>query len=161
MIELQDADYSNVAHCNALITLLDEYASSTEGGGIPLSSDVKSRLPKALSARPDYHGVLAFEGETPAGLINTFQAFSTFTCAPIMNVHDVAVALTHRRQGISRMMFDRVESIARELGCCKITLEALSNNEPANAAYRSLGFAPYQLDPAHGYAVFWEKTLKS
>jgi hypothetical protein len=35
----------------------------------------------------------------------------------------------------------------------------LEGNTIAMAAYRSLGFEGYQLDPALGKALFWEKKL--
>ncbi len=161
MYQFHQVDFSNSAHGKALVTLLDEYASETAGGGSPLSDDVKSRLPNALRDRTDYHGILVFAGDTPVGLINAFEAFSTFSCAPILNIHDVVVTASHRRKGITRKMFSEIESIALSLGCCKLTLEVLSNNEPAKAAYHSLGYTPYQLDPSQGQAIFWEKTLKS
>ena len=48
---------------------------------------------------------------------------------------------------------------ARQLGCCKLTLEVLSNNRRALAAYERAGFAPYVLDPAAGQALFLQKLL--
>jgi ribosomal protein S18 acetylase RimI-like enzyme len=52
-----------------------------------------------------------------------------------------------------------VEELAGRLGCCKLTLEVLEGNSIAQAAYRSLGFDAYQLDPSLGKALFWEKKL--
>ena len=56
-------------------------------------------------------------------------------------------------------MLGWAEQRARELGCCKLTLEVLSNNTRALAAYERAGFAPYVLDPAAGHALFLQKTL--
>jgi ribosomal protein S18 acetylase RimI-like enzyme len=61
--------------------------------------------------------------------------------------------------GISQKMLAKVEEIARQRGCCKITLEVLEGNEAAKGAYRKLGFADYQLDPEMGRALFWQKAL--
>jgi ribosomal protein S18 acetylase RimI-like enzyme len=49
--------------------------------------------------------------------------------------------------------------VARERGCCKLTLEALEGNTGAIALYRSVGFVAYELDPAMGRAGFLEKLL--
>ena len=49
--------------------------------------------------------------------------------------------------------------MARERGCCKVTLEVLSNNEKAKKAYTRFGFEPYVLDPAAGPAQFWQKGV--
>ena len=47
----------------------------------------------------------------------------------------------------------------KELGCCKLTLEVLSNNVSALRVYDHAGFAPYVLDPTAGQALFLEKKL--
>jgi ribosomal protein S18 acetylase RimI-like enzyme len=56
-------------------------------------------------------------------------------------------------------MLARAEAIARERGCCKMTLEVLEGNRTAQALYKSLGFAGYELDPEMGKAMFWQKLL--
>lgn len=56
-------------------------------------------------------------------------------------------------------MFKRVEDIARERGCCKITLEVLKGNKTAQAVYQKLGYAGYELDPIHGESLFWQKPI--
>ena len=57
------------------------------------------------------------------------------------------------------MMLAKVEEIAKAKGCCKITLEVLSNNEVAKASYAKYGFKGYELDPKAGHAIFWQKEL--
>ncbi|RMM86761.1 Acetyltransferase, GNAT family [Pseudomonas savastanoi pv. glycinea] len=61
--------------------------------------------------------------------------------------------------GISQKMLLKVEEIARQRGCCKLTLEVLEGNEVAQGAYRKLGFDNYQLSPEMGRAMFWQKAL--
>ncbi|MBU3004799.1 GNAT family N-acetyltransferase [Paraglaciecola arctica] len=61
--------------------------------------------------------------------------------------------------GLSQKLLEKVESIANNLGCCKITLEVLSNNNVAKSAYEKFGFSHYELDPNAGGAVFWQKAL--
>jgi ribosomal protein S18 acetylase RimI-like enzyme len=56
-------------------------------------------------------------------------------------------------------MLEMVESIARERGACKLTLEVLSGNSSAMRLYDRVGFAQYQLDPAAGKAEFLQKWL--
>jgi len=87
------------------------------------------------------------------------EGFSTFACKPLLNVHDIAVLSGHRRQGVAAALLAAIEALARELGCCKLTLEVLSNNLPAQAAYRKVGFHSYRLDPKAGQAMFWQKKL--
>ena len=65
----------------------------------------------------------------------------------------------HRRKGVTQAMMAKVEEVARARGCCKLTLEVLSNNPVAMASYAKYGFGQYELDPALGTAQFWEKKL--
>jgi ribosomal protein S18 acetylase RimI-like enzyme len=103
--------------------------------------------------------VIAYVDGAPAGLVNCFEGFSTFQGRPLVNIHDVVVLAEFRGRGIARRMLDRVEEIARARGCCKLTLEVLSNNQAAKSAYRKFGFSDYRLDPEAGTALFWQKKL--
>lgn len=160
-IDVIRADYADPTHAAAIIDLLDAYARDPMGGNHPLSAGVRERLVPALAARPDAVSILAFVDGVPAGLVNMFEGFSTFKCAPLMNIHDVTVHPDFRGRGLARRMLAMAEAIAIERGCCKLTLEVLDGNHPAKALYRSLGFAGYALDPATGQAVFWEKPVQA
>jgi ribosomal protein S18 acetylase RimI-like enzyme len=129
------------------------------GGGESLSLDTRQQLAIELAKRPHAFSVLAFIAGEPVGLVNCFEGFSTFACRPLVNIHDVVVIASARGQGISQKMLTKVEEIARQRGCCKMTLEVLEGNEVALGAYRKLGFSDYQLDPQMGRALFWQKTL--
>ncbi|MCD6707917.1 MAG: GNAT family N-acetyltransferase [Thiobacillus sp.] len=159
MIEIVRVRYDNPAHAAALIGLLDAYARDPAGGGEPLDEFARDNLIAELAARPFVFSVLAFDGDTPVGLVNAIEGFSTFACRPLVNVHDVVVAAGHRGRGIAAKLFSEVEAIARERGACKLTLEVLDGNAPARALYRRLGFAAYRLDPAMGHAQFLQKWL--
>lgn len=158
------ADYANAGHARALVQLLDAYARDAAGGGEPLSAFARENLVPALAARPQAFSVLAFDGDVDdehaaIGLVNCFEGFSTFACKPLVNVHDVVVLPGHRGQRVGERMLEVVEQIARERCACKLTLEVLSNNEPAMTLYRRIGFAGYELDPAMGQARFLQKWL--
>jgi ribosomal protein S18 acetylase RimI-like enzyme len=159
MIAIVRARYDDPAHAAALVDLLDHYARDPAGGGAPLSDFVRGNLVEQLAARPFVFSVLAFDGATPVGLVNAIEGFSTFACKPLVNVHDVVVASSHRGRGIAARLFAEVEAIARERSACKLTLEVLSGNRAARALYEKLGFDDYQLDPAMGQAQFMQKWL--
>jgi len=159
MTEVVRARYDDAAHAAALIELLDHYARDPAGGGEPLSDFARDNLVNELAARPFVFSVLAFDGDSPVGLINAIEGFSSFACRPLVNVHDVVVLASHRGRGIAARMFAEVEAIARERGACKLTLEVLEGNAAARALYARLGFAAYQLDPAMGHAQFLHKWL--
>jgi len=158
MFSIIQADLTNPLHAEAEISLLDAYARDPMGGGKGLANNVKRNLCAQLIQR---HAVvvLAFDGDKPVGLTNAFEAFSTFRCQPILNIHDIAVLPAYRGKGIASAMLAKVEKIARQRGCCKLTLEVLENNAPARAAYDKFGFHGYELDPAAGKALFLEKML--
>lgn len=161
-IRVVRADYANPVHAAALVMLLDAYASDPMGGGEPLSDFAKANLVPSLAARPQAYTVLAFasaDDSVPVGLVNSIEGFSTFKCKPLVNVHDVAVLPGYRGQRIGEQMLELVESIARERGACKLTLEVLSGNTGAEKLYRRVGFAYYELDPAMGQAGFMQKWL--
>ena len=156
------ADYQDDAHMRALLALLDAYAQDPAGGAEPLSDYAKTNLPQALRARPALFSVLAFDptqGGMPVGLVNCVEGFSTFACRPLINVHDVVVATSHRGRGVAAQMLALVERIATERGACKLTLEVLSGNQSATKLYRRLGFDNYQLEPSMGHALFMQKWL--
>lgn len=158
-ITIIPADLASPQHAGSVVSLLDSYASDPAGGGKPLSDYTRKNLIKSLQQRPDTLVILAYDGDQPVGLVIGFEGFSTFMCKRLLNIHDVVVLESCRGKGVAQKMFTLVEQIARQRGCCKLTLEVLSNNAPAQAAYRKAGFAAYELDPAMGQALFWEKKL--
>ncbi len=153
------ADYANPEHARALSSLLDVYARDVMGGGKPLSAYVLDNVAPELAKRPQAFSVLAFAGAEPAGLVNCIEGFSTFACKPLVNVHDVVVHPAFRKLGLARRMLDEVERIARERGCCKLTLEVLQGNVPAIRLYKEVGFVGYQLVDSMGQAMFLQKSL--
>lgn len=160
-MQILEADLSLPRNAEAVVFLLNSYASSPEGGGKPLPREVRENLARALHERPDAAVVLAFDEDTPVGLIICIEGFSSFACRPLLNVHDVFVAPQFRGTGLAGQLFEQVERIARQRGCCKMTLEVLEGNQRAQAAYTKFGFSGYQLDPGMGQALFWEKKLKT
>jgi ribosomal protein S18 acetylase RimI-like enzyme len=154
------ADYANPLHGVALVALLDAYAQDPMGGAHALSVFAKANLVAALAQRPQAYSVLAFDGVTPVGLVNCIEGFSTFACKPLVNVHDVAVLASHRGLRVAEKMLALAETIARERGACKLTLEVLQGNAGAVRLYRRIGFANYELDPAMGQAQFMQKWLE-
>ena len=158
-IVILQADLNIDEHASAVLELLAIYSQDVAGGGKPLTDYTRQNLIRRLLQRADTLVVLAWDGDQPVGLVIAFEGFSTFICKPLINIHDVMVLNDYRGQGISQKMFDAVETIARSRGCCKLTLEVLSENVAAQSAYRKAGFSAYQLNPAMGQALFWEKKL--
>ena len=159
MAEIIKANLAMPEHADALVQLMSEYALDSMGGGQALSTFVKANLAAELNKRASVHVILAFVNGRPAGLANCIEGFSTFACKPLLNIHDIIVSRNFRGKGLSGLLLQKAEAIAVELGCCKVTLEVLEGNHLAQAAYRGAGFAGYELDPAMGKAMFWQKKL--
>ena len=158
-LKIVKADYNNEKHAQDIPFLLNEYACDPMGGGSPLSETTMANLSSELSKIPQAFSILIYVDDSPAALANCFVGFSTFSCKPLVNIHDICVHKKYRGLGLSQKLLEKVESIAKNLGCCKITLEVLSNNNIAKAAYEKFGFSSYELDPSAGSAVFWQKAL--
>jgi GNAT superfamily N-acetyltransferase len=158
-IRIVKADYNNVTHGEQIVELLSEYALDAMGGGEALSDYTKQNLIRNLQALPHAFSILAYVNDQPAGLVNCFEAFSTFTCRPLINVHDVMVLANYRGLGLSHNMLNQVEAIAKEKRCGKLTLEVLSGNDTAKQSYSKFGFEPYELDQKMGKAEFWQKYI--
>lgn len=159
MIAIVPVDLHDSAHAAALLSLLDHYAEEPTGGGTPISAQVRAELIEELKRESHYFGLLAFDGERAVGLANCFFGFSTFAARPLLNIHDLVVHADARRQGIARRLLDAAADAARARRCCKLTLEVLSENQPALAAYAAAGFERFMLDPRSGHALFLQKKL--
>lgn len=153
------ADYRDEKQGADLLALMDHYSRDPYGGGEPLSAVCHRELLGRLAEFPGAFTVLAYRGNEALGLANCFMGFSTFMCKPLVNIHDVVVTESARGLGVCTQMMAKVAEVARERGCCKVTLEVLEKNHPARGAYLKCGFKPYALDEEYGKAEFWQRYL--
>ena len=89
-------------------------------------NSVASELKNPLS-----YWLVALDGEVVVGYVGSQTVLQE---ADMMNI---AVADSHRRQGIARLL---VEELIRQLDAYQLTLEVRASNAPAIALYASLGF---------------------
>ncbi|MEL0629125.1 GNAT family N-acetyltransferase [Psychromonas aquatilis] len=153
------ADLKKKKHAEAYLSLMSHYACDPMGGSEDISRFAKENLVSTLLKRNDVVIILVFNGDKPAALLTAIEGFSTFACKPLFNIHDVVVHVDFRGNGLTTHLFEKIEEIAKQRDCCKITLEVLSGNSIACKAYKRLGFSDYQLDPEFGSALFWTKQL--
>ena len=158
-IQIIFANYNDKNHAKAIGNILNEYAKDEMGGNKELSLDIRENIAKKLSTISNSFTVLAYVDNKPAGLITSFENFSTFKCKPLINIHDIMVLKEFRGLGLSQKMLALVEKEAITRDCCRITLEVLDKNEIAKKSYTKFGFVGYELDPQFGKALFWEKEL--
>ncbi len=153
------ASYTNPVHAEAICHVLNGYAQDPMGEGTAIAGRGAAASARGTGQAPSCLQRAGFRQRRTGGAGQLFRRFSTFACRPLVNVHDVAVMKDFRGLGLSQKMLQKVEDIARQRGCCKITLEVLGGNAVAQASYAKFGFAAGMFDPAHGPMEFWIKPL--
>ncbi len=148
------ADLANSSHQRAIVDLLDMYCRDEFGDCKPLSEHARANLIPGLVKHGGARVFLAYDGDQPLGVAICMLGFSSFRGKPLINIHDVAVSPAARGQGIGRKLLAAVEAEARQLGCCKVTLEVRSDNGRAMGLYRSVGFRPSEPE-----TYFWTQKV--
>jgi GNAT superfamily N-acetyltransferase len=159
-VRVVQADLDRPEHQADVLAMVDAYSSDPMGDGAPLAPEVRDRLIPGLRRHPTTLVFLAYDADAPVGVAVCFLGFSTFAAKPLVNLHDVCVVPSHRGRGVGRRLLEAVEARARELGCCKLTLEVLDQNHRALQAYTAAGFKRYSLQPGAGEAIFLAKPLE-
>jgi len=158
-LRVAPADLDDPRHADAVRALVDTYARDPMGGGEPLAGAVLDALVPGLRAHPTTRVFLAWDGDASVGIAVCFLGFTTFEARPLLNVHDLAVAEGHRRRGVGRALLEAVERGARELGCCRVTLEVRQDNAPARALYHDFGLRGERLGGEERPMYFLSKPL--
>lgn len=160
-VQVIEVDLGLASHQQHARELTAAYALDPMGNGGPLPEDVLGRLIDGLRAHPTTVIFLAYAGDRPVGIATCFRGFSTFAARPLLNIHDLAVLPEARGMGIGRKLLQAVERKARELGCCKVTLEVQENNARARRLYERTGFSQAVYGETTGGSLFYTKMLTS
>jgi ribosomal protein S18 acetylase RimI-like enzyme len=158
-VTITDVDLSRADHQQALVTMVDAFMRDPMEGGEPLSEQSKRELVPGLRAHPACYVLLAWCDGLPVGFAICFLGFSTFNARPLVNIHDIFVDSAVRGIGIGRMLLARIEAKARELNCCRITLEVRQDNRVARGLYRKVGFDRMVAGPERIPVEFWHKPI--
>ena len=158
-VDIVEADLNRKDHQQAVLDLVDAYAMDPMGNSGPLPADVKAALIPGLKQHPTTLIFLAYAKGEATGIAVCFIGFSTFAARPVVNIHDLAVLPAHRGNGVGRQLLAAVERRAREMDCCKVTLEVLENNRRALNVYTAAGFAQATYRNEGGGALCFAKHL--
>jgi GNAT superfamily N-acetyltransferase len=158
-IRITEADLNRQDHQQAVIAMVDAYSRDDMGNAKPLDPDVRARLIPGLRKHLTTLIFLAFDDDQPVGAAVCFIGFSTFAARPLINIHDFVVLPASRGKGVGRRLLEAVEGKARDLRCCKLTLEVMDNNHHAVRMYEACGFRRYVLQEGSGAAIFMSKPL--
>ncbi len=137
--EIIEANLSDKSHAEAIVSITNEYSKDIMGGGKALPNHVQENMISGMKAFPTTMVFLTRSEDGFVGVANCFMGYSTFYAKPLINIHDLAVLPAARGQGIGKKLIEAVTAKAKELGCCKVTLEVLENN-PARRLYEREGF---------------------
>jgi GNAT superfamily N-acetyltransferase len=154
-----EADLARPDHQKATELLLNAYAMDPMGDGKPLSESARRDLVPGLRQHPTTMVFLAQLADQWVGLAICFRGFSTFAARPLVNISDYFVVPAHRGHGIGRQLLAAIEQRARELECCKLTLEVQENNYRAKSVYAAAGFSQAVYVPEAGASLFLSKSL--
>src|SRR5260370_2029657 len=130
-----EADLPRPDHQRAIITMLDAYMRDPMEGGIPMPEATQPELTPGLRAHPACYVFLAYRVDTPIGFSICFLGFSTFNARPLINIHDIFVESSVRGKGIGRMLLERIETKARGLNCCRLTIEVGEGTQAPRTRY--------------------------
>src|SRR6187431_2594424 len=158
-ITIVEADLSRLDHQEATVHLLNAYAMDPMGDGKPLSETARREVIPGLRQHPTTLVFLAYRDTKPVGLAICFRGFSTFAARPLVNISDYFVFPEHRGAGIGHRLLAAIEQRAREIGCCRLTLEVQENNHRAHAVYAAAGFFRDVHVLEAGAALYLSKSL--
>jgi len=158
-IESVEADLDRDDHQRSVLELIDAYAAGPLGNGQPLPDRVKKELIPGLRNHPTTLIFLAWCDSRAVGIAVCFIGFSTVAARPLIHIHDLVVLPQGRGSGVGRKLVAAVERKAREMNCCKVTLEVLENNRRALKVYAAAGFTRATYTEEAGGALFFAKKL--
>jgi GNAT superfamily N-acetyltransferase len=154
-----EADLGREDHSGDTLRLLDAYSSDAMGNGHPLSDSARCNLLPGLRQHPPTHVFLAYANGEAVGIAICFLGFSTFAAKRLLYIMDYFVQPVHRGRGIGKCLMDTIATRARELGCCRLTLEVQENNLNARRVYTAAGFVQAMYVSEAGGALCLHKPL--
>jgi ribosomal protein S18 acetylase RimI-like enzyme len=80
------------------------------------------------------------EANAAVGFCQLYPTFCSVEAKPIYSLYDLFVTPSARRSGAGRVLLRAAEKLAAENGKARMDLTTAKNNQPAQAAYASLGW---------------------
>ena len=76
----------------------------------------------------------------PAGLAQLYPSYSSTALARVFILNDLFVTQAGRRLGVASELLKAVENYAWQFGACRVSLNVLQSNIPAQDFYRARGW---------------------
>jgi len=151
---LERCDFTQLPHRDAFCALLKHYMEDPMGDYTPHTDAQEQQLMDDLATHPTAAIYLLNVDGAYVGMATTFMNYSTFKRQPYLYLHDVVIHQAVRGQGWGKYLMKQLIKLAKEAGCCKISLEVRTDNPAAQATYQKMGFAA--CTPT---MMYWEKGL--
>lgn len=134
--EIRRLTRENLADFRALNAL---YADAFEEPETYLGDPPSDEYVRDLLSQHHVVHLIAKDGDAPVGALSAFVLRKHERARAEMYIYDLAVAASHRRQGIATALIEALKPIAREQGAWVIFVQAEPPDEPAVALYTKLG----------------------
>ena len=135
MAKIQHIIAGEVAAMEAANRLFDEVFGEDAYKG-PRAS--RAHLERLL-LDPKFIALVAYEGEEMVGALAGYELVKFEADRSEIYIYDLAVASTHRRQGIATAMIEALRRLAAERDIYVIYVQADYGDDPAIALYTGLG----------------------
>lgn len=153
-MQLVQVDLNNEKHCEAVVSLLNDYMLDEMGIGEAMPEGLGQKIIYGLKKHPGYMGFLVRIDNRFAALANCNLNFSTWKASPLINIHDFIVSPHFRKIGVGLFLLKAIEDFARDNGYCRINLEVRHDNFKAQNLYKKAGFK--ECEPNN---YFWENRF--
>lgn len=122
----------------AVVDLLNGFSLVSENRDLP--KEVKNTLIENLKEFGNAKIYFVEDGGQAIGIANCVISFSSFYAKKVLNIHDFFIDTAYHRKGVGSSLMDYVLSEAKKGPYCKVTLEVLEDNPPAQRLYEKHGF---------------------
>jgi ribosomal protein S18 acetylase RimI-like enzyme len=109
-------------------------------GDKPLDKNKVREYYDLFSASEDHNVYVAEAGGDVVGVMTLSMLTSLYEDQPYIVVDELIVAGDSRGAGVGRGFLDEAFRLARERGCCEVSLDTTPDNENAIRFYRAYGF---------------------
>jgi aminoglycoside 3-N-acetyltransferase I len=125
---------SSIVH--AMLTMFGEAFEDLDsyGGSPPTPAYLDDLL-----GGPSFIAVAALKGDEVVGGLAAYELRKFEKQRSELYIYDLAVAASHRREGIATALIDELRGIAKQRGAYVIYVQADLGDEPAIALYTKLG----------------------
>ena len=108
--------------------------------GYPTSPTEMQRRLEAIFADPDYHTLVACDPDHIIGFVGTRSGPLYEADGRYGQIMALAVAHTHHRRGVGRMLMEAAESQLAERGARELVVTSGNHRAGAHAFYESCGY---------------------